>query len=143
MTSNKIHILDAPFSETTSINLCDLITVFVFQFFQSIQTTMYYVRINVRKMESLTIGVGQILMRKYGTNAHHQVCIANVALLLFKNSLKNLKKYLCDKCCISLNFTGKFFESPIFIITEQSHFRPMTESTFREKNLQECRLWEV
>ena len=53
---------------------------------------MNYVRINVRKMESLTIGVGQILMRKNGTNAHHQVCIANVALLLFKNSLRNWKK---------------------------------------------------
>ena len=53
---------------------------------------MYYVTINVRKMESLTIGVGQILMRKNGTNAH-QVCIANVALLLFKNSLRNLKNY--------------------------------------------------
>ena len=57
MTSNKIHILDAPFSETTSINLCDLIMVFVFQFFQSIQMTMYYVRIDVRKMERITIGV--------------------------------------------------------------------------------------
>ena len=70
---------------------------------------MNYVRINVRKMESLTIGVGQILMRKNGTNAHHQVCIANVALLLFKNSLRNWKKKFCDKCCISLNVTGNFF----------------------------------
>ena len=56
---------------------------------------MYYVTINVRKMESLTIGVGQILMRKIGTTAH-QVCIANVAwhyFFLFKNSLRNLKNY--------------------------------------------------
>ena len=88
MTSNKIHILDAPISETTSINLCDLIMVFVFQFFQSIQTTMYYVRIDVRKMERITIGVIKFLGR--GAIAH-QVCIANVALFLLNNSPRNLK----------------------------------------------------
>ena len=90
MTSYKIHILDAPFLETTSINLCDLIMVFVFQFSQSIQTMMYYVRINVRKMERITIGVIKFLGREV---IAHQVCIANVALSLSKNSPRNLKIY--------------------------------------------------
>ena len=103
----------------------------MFQFIQNIQTTMYYVRINVRKMESLTIGVGQILMRKNGTNAHHQVCIANVALLLSKNSLRNLQKIFVWQM---LFFAQCYWQ--VFRIAYFYHYRTISLSTNDWKYLQ-------